>query len=99
MCGVVTALLASMDTSVDILDVIVVPPGPVVVLWVNPMALLVLLGKTAVKRRPGKPPSQHEPGEALILTLLGREEEENSVKDLLVFVSGANVLKIFLYVL
>lgn len=31
-----------MDTSADVSDVIVVPPSPVVVLWMNPMALLVL---------------------------------------------------------
>lgn len=42
MCRVVTALLAPMDTSADVSDVIVVPPSTVVVLWVNPVALLVL---------------------------------------------------------
>lgn len=41
MCRVVTALLASLDTA-DVSDSTVVPSSPVVVLWVNFMALLVL---------------------------------------------------------
>lgn len=48
--------------------------------WI-PRHYLFFLGKTAVKRRPGKPHSLHEPGEALILTLLGREERRTELSE------------------
>lgn len=54
MCRVVIALLASMDTSADISDVVVVPPSPVVVLCVNPTALLVLFGKDCCEEKAWK---------------------------------------------
>lgn len=54
VCRVVTALLASMDTSADVSDVIVVPPSPVLVLWVNPMALLVLFREDCCEEKAWK---------------------------------------------
>lgn len=43
-----------MDTSADVSDVIVVPPSPVVVLCVNPTALLVLFGKDCCEEKAWK---------------------------------------------
>lgn len=70
----VTAPLASVHTPDDVSGGIVVPLSPVVVPWVNHTALLVLFGKHCCEEKAWRPFPLREPGEALILTLLGREE-------------------------